>query len=321
MGGDSKKKKTKKKRVLAENGVGADDAPDALKKPRTTKSSAVAETTVLSDEAIRAARKFQTQANEHASGWEPQQGENAAELVERVAEATDSGINLIAKSVVRELDPKNQPPKKKWNSTTVRNALKRALSNVSAAAFVAAGAPPEKKEEEGYVAGNIDVRRVTGKGPWFRFDSATKGGLDNENLEGVTQLQISATLRGTPWKGFPVDKYAKERWGIEVRHVTDAVRCATAENKVVRGFHAKDKVRRKTSARERLATAVAVDEEEEEAKAALAATAKKEKEAVRKARYESFGLTYFEAPPLPDGATDADRERLLREDLKALYKR
>ena len=51
------------------------------------------------------------------------------------------------------------------------------------------------------------------------------------------------------------------------------------------------------------------------------ATAKKEKEAVRKARYESFGLTYFEAPPLPDGATDADRERLLREDLKALYKR
>ena len=41
----------------------------------------------------------------------------------------------------------------------------------------------------------------------------------------------------------------------------------------------------------------------------------------RKARYEEAELTYFEAPPLPDGATEADRKRLLREDLKALYKR
>ena len=32
-----------------------------------------------------------------------------------------------------------------------------------------------------------------------------------------------------------------------------------------------------------------------------------------------LGLPVVAAPPLPDGATEADRERLLREDLKALY--
>ena len=48
---------------------------------------------------------------------------------------------------------------------------------------------------------------------------------------------------------------------------------------------------------------------------------REEDEAARKARYEELKLTYFEAPPLPDGATEADRDRFLREDLKALYGR
>ena len=44
-----------------------------------------------------------------------------------------------------------------------------------------------------------------------------------------------------------------------------------------------------------------------------------EEEAKRKARYEEAELTYFEAPPLPDGATDADLERLEDEDLEEMY--
>ena len=44
-----------------------------------------------------------------------------------------------------------------------------------------------------------------------------------------------------------------------------------------------------------------------------------EEEAKRKARYEEAELTYFEAPPLPDGATWADLERLGDEDLEAMY--
>ena len=43
--------------------------------------------------------------------------------------------------------------------------------------------------------------------------------------------------------------------------------------------------------------------------------------AARKARYEELGLTYFEAPPLPEGATEADLERLEDEDLEAMYPR
>ena len=46
---------------------------------------------------------------------------------------------------------------------------------------------------------------------------------------------------------------------------------------------------------------------------------KPKKEADRKAQYDMFGLTYFEAPPLPDGATEADLERLEDEDLEAMY--
>ena len=42
-------------------------------------------------------------------------------------------------------------------------------------------------------------------------------------------------------------------------------------------------------------------------------------EADRKARYEELNMPYTEAPPLPDGATEADRERLEEEDLEAMY--
>ena len=38
-------------------------------------------------------------------------------------------------------------------------------------------------------------------------------------------------------------------------------------------------------------------------------------------RYEELNMPYTEAPPLPDGATEADRERLEREALDRLYGR
>ena len=62
-------------------------------------------------------------------------------------------------------------------------------------------------------------------------------------------------------------------------------------------------------------------EEERKAKVADAA-ADKETEAVdRLIRYAEFGLACSPVPPLPDGATDADRERLQREALDAYYGR
>ena len=48
---------------------------------------------------------------------------------------------------------------------------------------------------------------------------------------------------------------------------------------------------------------------------------REKEEADRKARYEEAELTYFEVPPLPEGATDADLERLEDEDLEAMYGR
>ena len=47
----------------------------------------------------------------------------------------------------------------------------------------------------------------------------------------------------------------------------------------------------------------------------------RKREADRKALYEELDMPYTPAPPLPDGATEADRDRFLREDLKALYGR
>ena len=45
----------------------------------------------------------------------------------------------------------------------------------------------------------------------------------------------------------------------------------------------------------------------------------RKREADRKARYEELNMPYTEAPPLPDGATEADRERLEDEALAKLY--
>ena len=56
-------------------------------------------------------------------------------------------------------------------------------------------------------------------------------------------------------------------------------------------------------------------------KAQRKARLREKEEADRKARYEEAELTYFEVPPLPEGATDADLERLEDEDLEAMYDR
>ena len=116
-------------------------------------------------------------------------------------------------------------------------------------------------------------------------------------------------------------RYLKQR-GFEVRDVTDAVRCATATNKVVRGYH-RQRIAyadRKHSSQKQCRIADAEHEEEErKAKAALAVAAKETDVAYRQGQYDYFGMTYSSVPPLPDGATDADRERLQREALEAFY--
>ena len=234
----------------------AEDAPDAAKKPRAA-APAEAPTVELAKEVKQAAQKFLVVANKHAPGWEAQEGENAAELVERVAdgEKKGQGVALIMKPVVAKLDKNYQ---KKWNKTKLRNAIKRALANVSAAAFVVAGAPPKKKEEEGYVEGTVDIKKVDGD-EWRRYNNPTKLSKDTGFLgeSGPSLQQIQEMLKRL---SDPKSKYAEQR-GFEVRYVTPATRHATATNKVVRGFHAEDKVPRKPRARERHATAVAVAEE------------------------------------------------------------
>ena len=45
----------------------------------------------------------------------------------------------------------------------------------------------------------------------------------------------------------------------------------------------------------------------------------RKREADRKALYEELDMPYTPAPPLPDGATDEDRERLERAALDAFY--
>ena len=45
----------------------------------------------------------------------------------------------------------------------------------------------------------------------------------------------------------------------------------------------------------------------------------RKRRADRKALYEELGMPYTPAPPLPDGATDEDRERLERAALDAFY--
>ena len=53
--------------------------------------------------------------------------------------------------------------------------------------------------------------------------------------------------------------------------------------------------------------------------AAVAAADKETREVDYVIRCAEFGLAVVAAPPLPDGATDADREWLESEALKALY--
>ena len=302
--------KPQKRPLGDENAGGAIDAQDASKKQRAA-APAEAPTVELTKEVKEAAQAFRKHANKHAPGWEAQGVENAAALVERVAKENQRGLDLIVKPVARELDENYTSS---WKATKVRSTIKKHLTSVPAAAFVAAGAPPETEEkEEGHVEGEIDVKLAKGDDVWHRYRDTTAAGA---GTPGVSRQQIETALEKQ--SSDPADPYARQR-GFEVRRVTDATRCATATNKVVRGFHEEAKVWRMTTARERHATAIAVAEEEEEAKAALAVAAKEKEEAVRKARYEMFGLTYSSVPPLPDGATDADLERLMREDLAALY--
>jgi len=64
--------------------------------------------------------------------------------------------------------------------------------------------------------------------------------------------------------------------------------------------------------------AAAVDIREAEREARLL---REKEEAEYVAECAMLELPVVAAPPLPDGATEADRDRFLREDLKALYGR
>ena len=302
------------KRPLGDENAGADDAPDASKKARV--AAAEAESVELTKEVKKAAQTFQTVANKHAPGWKPQKGENAAELVKRVAKETRNGIPLIAQAVVKELDSKFT---RKWSAGKVRNAIKRGLEHVPAAAFVVAGAPPKKKEKEGYVAGKIDVRRV-GKDTWHRFDSEDAATADKEHCGASSQVILNRALRNV--RANPADtKFATQR-GFEVRDVTDALRCATATNKVVRGYHEPliaHADRNYTSTGDRLVAEAERKKKESKDEASRVAADKEKREVDFVIRCAEFGLAVVAAPPLPDGATDADRERLEDEALAKLY--
>ena len=106
-----------------------------------------------------------------------------------------------------------------------------------------------------------------------------------------------------------------------MRDVTDAVRIATAENKVVRGYHEPHIAHtdRNYGCDRSLAAEAKKKEEERAEKAADAAADKETREVDYVIRCAEFGLAVVAAPPLPDGATDADRERLEDEALAKLY--
>jgi len=306
------------KRPLGDENAGGANAQDASKKPRGA-APAEAPTAELTEQAKEAAKAFRKHADKHASGWEPQERENAAELVERVAKE-NKGYNHIAIPVVKAILatlPSNQQPKK-LNAAKVRGALTKHLASVSAAAFVVAGAPPKKKEEEGYVEGSVDIRSVKGDGDgeWLRYDNPTKMSKDKGpwGESGPSLQQIQEALRRL---SDPKSMYA-ERRGFEVRHVTDELRCATATNKVVRGWHAPHSTN--TCGKNDDVVGEAKKKEEERAEMAADAVADKERREIDCViRCAEFGLAVVAAPPLPDGATDEDRERLEDEDLDALY--
>ena len=300
-----------------ENAGGAIDAQDASKKPRTP--AAEAASVELTKEVKEAAKAFLKHADKNASGWKLLEGESAVALVERVAKETKGGYNLIsqqvAKAIYDSLPKKHRP--RKLNATSVRGALTKHLTSVSAAAFVAAGAPPKKKEEEGHVEGTVDVKLDKGDDVWRRYRDAEAAGL---GTPGVSRQQIQEALKRI--RANPFDTYAKKR-GFEVRDVTDAVRCATATNRVVRGYHRQliAHADRNWGCDRSHAAEAARDEEERKAKAKLAAQDKETKKADRVIRYAEFGMACSSVPPLPNGATEADRERLQREALEAFYGR
>ena len=286
---------------------GADGAASAPKKPCAA-APAEAPTTELTKLVKNAAQTFQTVANKHAPGWNPQKGEDAAALVERVARGIAHYTN-IARPVAEALD-KNYD--KKWKTTKLRNAIKRALENVPAAAFVAAGAPPKKKEEEGYVEGTVDIRK-DGDDEWHRYKNQQKL---SEDTAFVGEKVYPADVTKMPAQ----PSYAKQR-GFELRRVTDATRHATSTNKVVRGWHAPliAHTDRNYGCDRSLAAEAKKKEEERAEKAADAAADKETREVDYVIRCAEFGLAVVAAPPLPDGATDADRERLEDEALAKLY--
>ena len=313
-GGDSKR--------IREITNGANEAPRAPKKPRTTKSSAVAETApTLNEKQLKIAREFHRYKTGATDGLiaalsiEPVQDEFAGPYLLRLLAAKGMG-GAVQSSCLHILSVLATPlATYKLKAAQRRTALSKALTGVTAVALLAAGAPQETEKEEGHVEGTVDVKPSKGDDIWRRYRDPTAAG---DGTPGVSAEQIRRALKRL--RANPKDTYAEDR-GFEVRDVTDAVRCATATNKVVRGFH-EEKMKAGTYERKTLTERLAGPEEEErKAKAARAAEDKETKKAVRKARYEMFGLAYSSVPPLPDGATDADLERLEDEDLEAMYGR
>ena len=313
--------KPQKRPLGDENAAGDDDAQDAAKKPRAAAPPAAAAetaTTLTKDQqklAIkwRERRENAKDCDVEAFALKPKESEvQAVVYVTRVLDMTKGkGKNHIT-ALALCLNPSHKALKKKGQLA----AVKSALGDASTVAFLAASAPPPKKiEEEGHVEGSVDVKLAKGDDVWRRYRDAEAAGL---GTPGVSPAQIREALKRI--RANPKSTYAEDR-GFEVRDVTDATRCATATNKVVRGVH-EEKMRPGTYERKTLTERLAGPEEEErKAKAALAAAAKEQKVAYRKGQYDYFGLKYSSVPPLPKGATEADRERLQREALEAFYGR
>ena len=312
--------KPQKRPLGDENAAGDDDAQDASKKQRSEEPpAAAAEATKLTAEQTKLASQWQERKKNAKGGdvgvfaLEPKNSEvKAVEYVTRLLDMTKEKGKYHINSLAVALQPSYKQFTKKRQLTKIKNAL----GDLSTVAFLAASAPTETEEEEGHVDGSIDVKLIKGDDVWRRYRDTTAAG---EGTPGVSRQQIERALEKQ--SSDPADPYARQR-GFEVRDVTDAVRCATATNKVVRGYH-RERIaqadRNYTSAKDRAKAEVDSKKEEEEAKVALAAAAKEQDMAYRKGQYDYFGMTYSSVPPLPDGATDADRERLQREALEAFY--
>ena len=311
--------KPQKRPLGDENAAGDDDAQDASKKQRSEEPpAAAAEATKLTAEQTKLASQWQERKKNAKGGdvgvfaLEPKNSEvKAVEYVTRLLDMTKEKGKYHINSLAVALQPSYKQFTKKRQLTKIKNAL----GDLSTVAFLAASAPTETEEEEGHVDGSIDVR-PKGTDTWYRFDGPPAAYADKTNCGASSVKVVREALKKI--RANPADQYAKQR-GFEVRDVTDAVRCATADNKVVRGFHEEKK---KPGPRKTLTERLAGPEEEErKAKAALAVAAKETDVAYRQGQYDYFGMTYSSVPPLPDGATEADRERLKREALEAFYGR